>query len=94
MNHDEYTEVLAPIVSDYRKQPYSFWIPILSGEPIVLDVQAKDGSRCCVEINAYWDDAPDADIRVILSIDDGGYRAFVPLTDSFIIAPGGKFVGE
>jgi hypothetical protein len=29
-----------------------------------------------------------------VSIDDGGWRAFLPWTDSFIIAPDGSFVGE
>jgi hypothetical protein len=28
------------------------------------------------------------------AIDDYGWRAFVPLTDDFIMAPNGSFVGE
>jgi hypothetical protein len=31
---------------------------------------------------------------VLASIDDGGWSAFIPLTDDFIIAPDGSFVGE
>ena len=33
-------------------------------------------------------------LRVLGSIDDGGIRAFFPLTDSFIMAPDGSFIGE
>src|SRR5205807_9836250 len=33
-------------------------------------------------------------LRVIVSVDDGGLRAFVPLTDSFIVSPEGLFVGR
>jgi hypothetical protein len=32
--------------------------------------------------------------KVAISIDDGGWRAFVPLTDAFIMASNGSFVGE
>jgi hypothetical protein len=41
-----------------------------------------------------WDDRAGGNIRVIASIDDGGLHAFAPLTDSFIKAPDGSFVGE
>jgi hypothetical protein len=33
-------------------------------------------------------------IRVLASIDDGGTRAFHPVTCDFIKAPDGSFVGE
>lgn len=62
--------------------------------PIVLTIRSDDGTECCVEIEAFWDDRPDADVRVIFAIDDGGWRAFVPVTDSFIIAKDGTFAGE
>lgn len=94
MNKTEYLDLLAPIISDYRRRDYAFWLPYLSGEPIVSEIVAPDGTECCIEINAFWDDKPDGDIRVVFSIDDGKWRAFVPVTDSFIIAPDGSFVGE
>jgi hypothetical protein len=31
---------------------------------------------------------------VFVQIDDGGWRAFTPMSDSFIIAPDGSFVGD
>jgi len=34
------------------------------------------------------------DVRVLVAVDDGGMYAFKPLTDSFILAPDGSFVGE
>lgn len=43
------------------------------------------------EVQAFWDDEPDGAIRVMASIDDGGWRAFVPLTEDFILAPDGTF---
>ena len=94
MDKNAYLDLLAPIVADHRSFGYAFWLPFLTGDVIVLDVAAPDGTKCCVEINAMWDDKPNSDIRVIASIDDGGWRAFVPVSDSFIIAPDGTFVGE
>ena len=41
-----------------------------------------------------WDDKPNGAIRVMASIDDGGWRAWVPLTEDFVRAPDGTFVGE
>lgn len=43
---------------------------------------------------AYRGLSYDGAIRVIGSIDDGGWRAFRPLSDDFIRAPDGTFVGE
>ena len=94
MDKATYLALLAPIVADYRTRAYAFWLPHLSGEPIVSKIVAPDGTECCVEINAFWDGKPDGDIRVIFSIDDGGWRAFVPVTDSFVIAPDETFLGE
>jgi hypothetical protein len=43
-----------------------------------------------LEIQCFWDDRADGDIRVMGSIDDGGWRAFVPITDGFMMTPEGK----
>ena len=87
--------MLAPIVADYRKHDYAFWLPhLISTDPIVSYPVAEDGTKCCVEISAFWDDKPDGDIRVTFAIDDGGLRALMPIGTDFIIGPDGTFVGE
>jgi hypothetical protein len=47
-----------------------------------------------LEIQFFWDAKPDGAVRVIGSIDDGGWRAFRPLSDDFIRAPDGTFAGD
>ena len=47
-----------------------------------------------IEIEAFWDSEPGGDIRVLGSIDDGGWRAFAPLCDDFILTPAGQLIGE
>ena len=59
-----------------------------------FEVTAESGTRYQGEVQVFWDDEPGGAIRVMASIDDGGWRAFVPLTEDFILAPDGTFVGE
>lgn len=62
---------------------------------VTTDEVARDSERSWqLEIEVDWDDEPEGDVRVVVSIDDGGLRAFVPLSEAFIKAPSGEFVGE
>ena len=58
------------------------------------DVTAESGTRYQRESQVLWDGKAGGDIRVLVAVDDGGVSAFKPLTDSFILAPDGSFVGE
>ena len=66
----------------------------LIGAPDAYEVQGKSGKTYQMEKQAFWDDKKGRDLRVLVSIDDGGWRAFFPTTESFIMAPDGSFVGE
>ena len=58
-------------------------------------VIGEDGITYQLEMQAFWDGKKGSDIRVMVSCDDGrGWRAFVPLTDDFIVRPDGRFVDE
>ncbi len=60
-----------------------------------LETKGESGVEYQVEVLALWDEGrPGGNLRVMVSIDDGGWRAFKPLTEDFIIAPDGSFVGE
>lgn len=57
--------------------------------------RAPSGVVYNIEIEAFFDDPHrKQDLRVMVSIDDGGLRSFRPLTGDFVIAPDGSFVGE
>ena len=58
------------------------------------EVVGESGTRYQVEIQAFSDAIEPGDLRVLVSIDDGGWSAFSPLGTDFIIAPDGSFVGE
>ena len=62
---------------------------------ITTDEVVRDGARAWqVEVQVSWDDEPNGNVRVMVSIDDGGLRAFVPMTDDFVKSPSGEFIGE
>ena len=64
------------------------------GESRHVDRVGRSGAQYQLEMEVMWDHKPDRDIRVISSIDDGGWRALAPLTVSFILSKTGEFVGE
>lgn len=63
-------------------------------QPQTVEAMRESGTTYQVETLAVWDGPVDGDLRVMVNIDDGGWRAFVPLGVDFIIAPDGSFVGE
>jgi hypothetical protein len=58
------------------------------------EVRGESGVTYQTEIQGVWDDGKPGNLRILGSVDDGGWRAFSPLGDDFIIAPDGSFVGE
>jgi hypothetical protein len=50
-------------------------------------VMGADGKQYQLEIQAVWNARKDGDLRVIVAVDDGGLRAFMPLTDAFLVSP-------
>jgi hypothetical protein len=52
----------------------------------------EDGKTYQLEIQAFWDSKKGADVRLIVAADDGGWRAFKPLTGDFIMRPDGSLV--
>jgi hypothetical protein len=58
------------------------------GENDALEVTGPSGRQYQIEYDILWDSKPpDGNICIIASVDDGGWRAFVPLTDSRLVSP-------
>jgi hypothetical protein len=62
--------------------------------PETVEERGATGTIYQVQTQAFWDSRKDGDLRIIVAVDDGGWRAFVPLSEDFILAPDGSFVGE
>jgi len=95
MNNVEARSVLKKELAKYRAKHYRELVALI-GNPQTAEVLEPSGVRYQVEIEAMWDDPrrPNDVLRVVGSVDDGGIRAYLPLTDSFLLTPTGEFFGE
>lgn len=57
------------------------------------EVVGPSGARYQLEVQGFRDGQGE-NLRVMVSVDDGRWRSFFPLTQSFIMTPRGSFVGE
>ena len=80
-------------LEELKKRPYDDLVSFM-GHPQTKEVTGGDGKNYQLEAEVFWDGKKGGDIRVIVAGDDGGWRAFKPLTSDFIMAPDGSFVGE
>ncbi len=93
MEKDKAAAILAKHLEPYRAKPYDT-LKNMIGQVDAYEASTPDDLTYQIKIEAFWDDKPNGDIRVTGAIDDGGWRAFFPLTDGFIVSPDGTFVGE
>ena len=95
MDELEAKEILTSEIETYREMSYKDLVQLMDSCPIVSETIGKSGANYCIETDVFWDNKGKTNVRVISAIDDGrGWRAFKPLTDSFIKDPNGRFVGE
>ena len=94
MKKSEYKSLLRPIVEKYRQEPWEYWRDRIGTEPIVFEGKTDEGKEYQVEVESFWDDKAEANIRVLIGIDDGGWRAYCPVCESFIVAPDNSPPGE
>jgi len=86
--------VLDALVAELRLEPYAALVARYLNESDSRTVVAESGGSYQVEVQASWDGGAPGDLRVLIAIDDGGWRAFIPLCTDFIVAADGSFVGE
>jgi hypothetical protein len=95
MNRDEARAILKSHLELLRPRPYADLVEII-GDVQVVEVVGPSGVRYQIEIEVMWDSPREkTNIRVMGAIDDGRLPgAILPVTDSFIVAPDGHFIGE
>jgi hypothetical protein len=93
MDTKEAKQILERELKRYRERHYLDLVALID-EPERKEITSETGRWYQLEFLAVWDHEPNGDLGVIGSIDDGGWRAFVPLTIDFIKRPDGSFVGE
>jgi hypothetical protein len=94
MDRREACEIIANEVAKYRTRSYDQLRAIVDAQKGSFQITGASGKRYYLDIYVHWDAKPEGNVRVIGCIDDGGWRAFLPLSESFIKAPDSSFVGE
>lgn len=93
MDKHEAGVILDAHLESIRSLPYSDLILLIEKNASQNSVLiGPSGTKYYVEVQAFWDDRPGGNVRILGSIDDGGIRAFAPLTRDFIKCSDGSFV--
>jgi hypothetical protein len=93
MDNVEAQGILARELTLYRVQSHTALQRLLKTQD-TYEIQGPSGVTYQIEIQALWDSRRGGDLRVWGAIDDKGWSAFCPLTEGFIMAPDGAFIGE
>ena len=87
MDRDEARQVFAQEMADLTRRSYQELVDVLLNKPQTVEKTGPSGTRYQVELEAWWDEKPNGVLRVTGAIDDGGLRAFAPLTESLLVRP-------
>jgi hypothetical protein len=94
MDRSEAQALLRVQLADYRSRSYGRLTELVGAQERAEMIGPSGQPYQCV-VNIMWDDKPGGNVRVLGSVDDGTFRnAVLPMTDDFIMAPDGSFVGE
>jgi len=71
-----------------EKKPYKYFSELIDKDPLhITEGLIGSNDYYQIEVNTYYDDKNESVIRVMLSIDNGGWRSIFPIVDSFTIEP-------
>ncbi len=95
MDEREARKLLSEKLAEYRAHSYAKLASRIDTRDVdCVQVVGPSGAEYQIEIQFVWDGRLGGDIRVMGGIDDGELRVFVPLCESFIMAPDGRLIGE
>jgi hypothetical protein len=91
MNEAEAKLILSKELRAFAARSYDELVRLISW-PEAKNILSESGVCYQIEFNVFWDSKPEEDLRIMGSIDDGGWRAFLPLTESLIMKPDGTLI--
>ena len=94
MDKHEGRELAEAFLDSLRSEPYDTLVSRYLDNPERREIPGAAGATYQVQVEAFWDGGQSGDLRVMVAIDDGGWRSFSPLCTDFIMAADGSFVGE
>jgi hypothetical protein len=90
MDTDEARGILEEFLDELKTRSREELLGLIS-KPVCLEMTGTSGTVYQIEYEALWDSEPGGDVRVMASIDDGGFlSALKPLTADFLVSSQGK----
>jgi hypothetical protein len=93
MNREEALQALSLEVTRLRGRTHAE-LTALVDTPAHFEHIGISGQTYQVDVSAAWDDKPGQVLRLFFSVDDGGLRAYLPLTKSGLVPPDESFDGN
>ena len=88
MDTGEALALVEGVLAVLEQEPYEDLVRRVESDPLLVTQRTgASGTEYQIEVSFLWDGAPRGHVRVMASIDDGGWRTFVPLTRSFVKGP-------
>jgi len=84
MNKDEARRIIREELAQLEGLTYAVAVGRI-GEHSVRELRSAEGNLYRVETRFSWDDEQGGDVRVSVSVDDGGWRSYFPLTEGLSI---------
>ena len=94
VNNAEAEGIIDTELAKYRDRTYEQLSEITEAPKQSREVIGASGTTYYVDVYARWDREVGGPIRLWVTADDGGWRAFLPMSKTFIKAADGSFVGE
>ncbi|MEE9421744.1 MAG: hypothetical protein V3V50_01165 [Gammaproteobacteria bacterium] len=88
MNESDARELLKSELEIFSRLPYAELTGYIHHASIIKNVESN-GTHYQVEIKIVWNQRYRQDVCVIGAIHDGGWRALLPLLESYIVSPDG-----
>lgn len=89
MNEDEARELLKSELACFYTLSYQALTQHIHSPSVIRTIQ-HNGTPYQVEIKVVWNQRYREDVCVIGAIHDGGWRALLPLVESFVVTPQGE----
>ena len=82
MNTDIARAIAKRELAQYLDHTWNELRALLPNQPLTSEIVGSDSKEYQIEVSLFWDSLPEQDIRISCSVDDGGIRAYFPITES------------
>ena len=86
MDKLEAQKILSEQLDRFRGRSHAELVPLVESQHVeTFEARGESGTTYQIEVQLVWDGQRGGTVRIIGSIDDGGVRAYFPLTDSLLV---------